>query len=120
MPDVSDPSPQAAALYKKYLSDAPLTPDEVKQRLDEYLQFVARVAQVNSVDSSLAQRIASLLETLMVEASPEKFKYVQAAARYFIEDEDAQGDLVSAAGFSDDIAVVNALCRHLGRPDLQL
>jgi hypothetical protein len=120
MSHVPDPSPQAAALYKKYLTDAPITPEELKQRLATYLEFVAKVSQVNTgVDHGLAQQIAQRLEEL-ADAPPEKFKFVQAAARYFTEDEDAEGDLVSAGGFNDDIAVLNALCRHLGRPDLQL
>jgi uncharacterized membrane protein YkvA (DUF1232 family) len=116
-----DPSPAASALFKKYLTDPPISAEEIRERLKTYLDFVARVAQVNpTVDESLGGRISETLEQLLKLTPPEKFKYVQAAARYFIEDEDAEADLVSAGGFDDDILVVNAVCHHLGHDELQL
>jgi uncharacterized membrane protein YkvA (DUF1232 family) len=121
MPKPPDPSPEAASLYKKYLNHPAQTLPELTQRLQDYLTFVARVSQVNSaVDHALAISIAERLQQLLATAPAEKFKYVQAAALYFMEDEDAEGDLVSAGGFDDDITVLNAVCHHCGRDDLRL
>lgn len=116
-----DPPAEATALFKKYLSDAPAPPEKVVARLKTYLAFVARVAEKNpQVNHELATSIADHLEQLLMSAPAEKYKYAQAAARYFIEDEDADEDLLSADGFADDISVMNSVCHHLGRDDLRL
>ena len=121
MSRTNDIPPEAQALFKKYLNDAPAPADKVVARLKTYLSFVARVQEVNpQVNHELASRVANSLEQLLLAAAPEKYKYAQAAARYFIEDEDADEDLLSADGFADDIAVLNSVCQHLGREDLCL
>lgn len=114
------PPPEAIALYRQYLKDDPLSAEKLTFQLDEYVEFVERVAKVNPiVDSALAFRISEVLRELVGVCPPDKLKFVQSAIRYFIEDEDAEGDLVSPGGFDDDILVVNSVARHIGHPELQ-
>lgn len=47
-------------------------------------------------------------------------KLAQVATRYFVLDEDGDGDLFSAFGFDDDLEVVNAVSRALGQKPLGL
>ena len=116
-----DPPPQAAALFKKYLAEPALTADQLSEQLRTYLEFVARVSQVNpQLNLALANRLAQGLEHLLALAPAEKFKFVQAAARYFIEDEDADLDLISDDGFDDDVMIFNQVAHHLGHDELQI
>jgi hypothetical protein len=45
---------------------------------------------------------------------------VQAAVRYFLIEDDADGDLDSILGLDDDADVMNAVLRHLGYDDWQV
>lgn len=117
----SNPPPEAVTLFRKYLKDPPQSLEKMFFELDEYLVLVEKVAERNRlVDDALAFRIAEAVREILRAAPPEHYKYAQAAARYFIEDEDAEGDLVTPGGFTDDILVINSVARHIGRPDLQL
>lgn len=113
--------PKAVALFKRYLSDPEVSPHEMADKLDAYLRFVARVAERNpEVNRERAEQIAGVLRELLSSAPEGKYRYAQAAAHYFVEDEDAEADLVSSAGFDDDLLVVNSVASHFGRPDLEL
>lgn len=117
----SEPPPEAVALFRSYLPDPALPPSKIQAQLDEYLDLVDEVSRGNEqVDNALAFRIAENLREILAAAPADKLRFVQAAARYFVEDEDANGDLVSVDGFDDDIMVMNAVARFIGRPDLQL
>lgn len=76
------------------------------------------------MDLDLAQRIGAACERLMSlhdDTAPlDQRRLIQAAVRYFIEDEDAAGDLESYMGFDDDAEVVNAVATHLGHPDWRI
>ena len=45
-------------------------------------------------------------------------KLAQVALRYFVLEDDGDGDLTSAFGFDDDLEVVNAVSRALGQAPL--
>ncbi len=63
-----------------------------------------------------AAAIAKLIDTLSPDASEVEGMLVQAAARYFVMYEDAESDF-AVGGLDDDIAVIDAVAAHLGRPD---
>ena len=52
------------------------------------------------------------------EVGEEARPYIKGALGYYIADDDAAGDLESAAGFDDDLEVVNACLRFAGLDDL--
>ncbi len=115
-----NPPPQAVALFRKYLKEPARSLEKMFFELDEYLVLVEKVAERNPrVDDALAFRIAEAAREILRAAPPDHYKYAQAATRYFIEDEDAEADLVTPNGFDDDILVLNSVARHMGRPDLQ-
>lgn len=51
---------------------------------------------------------------------PRSRKLAQVALRYFVLEDDGDGDLTSAFGFDDDLEVVNAVSRALGQTPLGL
>lgn len=113
------PPPEAVEIFQRFVNRPPLGPQELIEKLNEYLKFVDKVHQVNPhIDRELAHRIGGVLKQLVAVATAQNYGYLQAAALYFIEDEDASGDLVKPDGFDDDLLVVNAVARHLGHPEL--
>lgn len=56
----------------------------------------------------VAERCIALLELVGEETPEDARRLVQAAALYFVLDDDTESDIASAAGFSDDEAVVEA------------
>ena len=90
----------------------------------ELAQYVAAVHQLKAlsatIDLSTAERIAEVLGTLLGEHErngAEAQRLVQAAVEYFVREEDDE-EITGVLGFDDDIQVINAVIRSLGRPDL--
>ena len=111
--------PKAVALFKQYLKDEPKPVHVVAAELDSYLDFVGKAAARNEgVQWGLAQRLTDAAKALLTAAPDGKYAHAQAAARYLIEDLDADDDLIGSDGFEDDRLVLNAVAEHFGRPDL--
>ena len=111
--------PKAVAIFKQYLKQPERPAHELAAELDEYLEFVGRVAARNEgVAWDLAQRLTDAAKALLTAAPEGKYMYAQAAARYLIEDLDADDDLVGTDGFEDDRQVINSVALHFGRPEL--
>jgi uncharacterized membrane protein YkvA (DUF1232 family) len=66
----------------------------------------------------LAKRSVKLLERSAPDPSEANRQLIQAAVRYFVENDDAEDDLNSVVGFNDDAQVMNAVATYLGYPDL--
>lgn len=87
-----------------------------------YLETVRRVGPyVAFIDVAEAERLGrtalELIALLQPGQPPAVHVLVQAATRYFVlEDEDEE--VTGVLGFDDDIQVVNAVSRALGRADL--
>jgi hypothetical protein len=76
------------------------------------------------IDPTLARALVDasqrLLGTLTEDTPDGTRRLVQAAVRYFIIEDDADGDLDSILGLDDDAEVMNAVLRHLGYDDWQV
>lgn len=111
--------PKAVALFKQYLTETPKPVHQLAAELDAYLEFVGKAASRNEgVQWDLAQRLTDTAKALLTAAPEGKHMHAQAAARYLIEDLDADDDLVGSDGFEDDRLMLNAVAHHFGRPDL--
>ena len=82
--------------------------DLITSRKDQHLDV--------ATSSDLGRGLLRLLR----DCSDEDLSHAQAATYYFVESDDAEPDLSSARGFEDDACVFNAVCRHLGLPELQV
>jgi hypothetical protein len=67
---------------------------------------------------ALAEASEALLNRFPDEDSEDAKLLIQAAVRYFVLNEDAEGDLDSLVGFDDDAMVFNAVVEELGHEDL--
>ena len=68
---------------------------------------------------ALAQGLTALLD-LYPGCAPAHQALIVGATRYFVRQDDAEGDLVSVLGFDDDATVFNYVAGAVGRPDLKV
>jgi len=113
----------AHALMTRLLAEDPRPADWLRQQLRTHLATVRDAAEINPhLEPRLALRLVQVCEALLDEAASqgteEARRLVQAAVRYFIEDDDGEHDLTSVVGLIDDAEICNAVARALGRGDL--
>lgn len=115
--------PDAARELWRKLVTQPLVPvAELEGELRAYQQSLARSAQwSDDVDPVLARSLGKtcvkLLSTVSDGTPAAERQLIQAAVRYFILEDDAESDFDSVIGLDDDVEVLNAVLKHLGRSD---
>lgn len=108
--------------YEALLREAPVPAAAQRAEIERYLATVRVVApMVGFLDLDDAERLAeatlTLVGLLRPDSAPEVHAVVQAAVHYFVHEEDDE-EITGVLGFDDDIQVVNAVSRALGRHDL--
>ncbi len=110
----------AKPLWTKLMAEDLIPVHSLFAEVRSYQQTIQKRAwRDTDVDPALANALTEatlrLLSTLN-ESTPESTqRLIQAAARYFVIEDDADGDLDSILGLDDDAEVVNAVLSHLGR-----
>ncbi|MEX1367694.1 MAG: GNAT family protein [Nannocystaceae bacterium] len=112
----------AREVFDRLLREPLFDPDDLCREVRLYAEMLATAAQDDaSVDHELGRDIARTCEGLLLavtDATPEHARrQIQAAARYFVTEEDGDSDL-EIGGLDEDAAVANAVAEHLGRSDL--
>ena len=111
------------------LKEAPIPTSELRAQIEACLNKVRRAAKTDDlVDVDLVKGLAASCNNLLDEVDAggegeeaERFRRLtQMACRYFVLEEDTDGDLDSLLGFDDDASVFNAVCRALDRDDLKV
>lgn len=107
----------------RLLGEDPLPVEQLRQDLRAHLATVQEAAKINPhLEPRLAHRLVEVCHALLDEAASQGTddprRLVQAAVRYFVEDDDSEHDLTSVVGLVDDAEVCNAVARALGRGDL--
>ena len=109
---------------RRRLSAEELLPlDDLPDQITAYLEDLAhRSLEHEFIDLELAttigQRFHDLIDGVTIEMSREHRRLIQAAAKYFVTEQDADADTTSPIGFDDDTFVFNFVARELGRDDL--
>lgn len=112
----------ATEVFERLLKEPLRDPDDLTREVRLYVDILANAAaDTPSVDHELGRDIARTCEGLLMaisEATPEHTRrQIQAAARYFVTEDDGDSDL-EIGGLDEDAAVANAVAEHLGRSDL--
>lgn len=98
------------------------TADYLVTELDSYMRRVrVESARKPELNAHLVERMVEVLKVLLHEFSgfsDENRMVISAAARYFLDSDDAQQDFDDVFGFDDDLAVLNAALLAIGREDL--
>jgi hypothetical protein len=110
-----------AEILRRHL-EAPLaSPEILVERTRLYLKGLENLVNEGMViDLELATDLAIRCERLLgldSELPDPHRRLVQAAVRYFVDDEDADGDVESLIGLDDDGAVIEAVALAIGRSE---
>lgn len=114
--------PIGRVVFERLLTEALMDADALRGEIRAHVERIRAAAGENPyVDDILARDIARVCEGLLdavVDGTPEHTRrQIQAAARYFVTEEDGDSDL-AIGGLDEDAGVANAVARHLGRGDL--
>ncbi len=112
----------ARPVFDRLLREPLFDPDDLRREVGLYIDILANAGQDNaSVDVELGRDIGRTCDGLLMavtDATPEHTRrQIQAAARYFVTEEDGDSDF-EIGGLDEDAAVANAIAEHLGRSDL--
>jgi len=114
---------EAVEYVQTYLGEPALSAEDLATEVSTYLaELESLTATEEFLDIATARQIAAqcreLIRGLTQDDSVVARQLVHAAVRYFIEDDDAEGDTSSPIGFDDDAEVVEIIARELGREDV--
>jgi hypothetical protein len=109
--------------FAELLGRPALGAEALSAELGEYVHAVQQLKALSAnIDLLTAERVVAALEALLREHDrhgDEGRRLVQAAVEYFVREEDDE-EITGVLGFDDDIQVINAVIRALGRPGLLL
>lgn len=110
---------EARERFVELLREPLMAPERLLQEVEECVGVVRRVVMEGApLDVPFVEELAVRARGLVGRAGPgapeEVRRLVQAAVRYFVLADDAEGDLVSLLGFDDDARVLEAVERRLG------
>jgi len=113
----------APALVADLLAEPSIGHDDLLDAVADYLDEISLAAARDGfVDAKLGETVAEVCLELLADlgsgTSDKDNRLVQVAVRYFVVEDDADGDLTSVVGFDDDARVLNAILRLLGREEL--
>jgi len=107
--------------YLRFLKTRPLTRELLIAKVRKYIDTICEASdEEQHLDIATSSDLGRGLLRLLRDCPDEALPHAQAATFYFVESEDAEPDLSSALGFEDDACVFNAVCRHVGLPNLQV
>ena len=112
----------AREVFDRLVAEPLRDPADMRREVALYLEIIDNAARENPyVDNDLGRDIARVCDALLAaigDDTPDHTRrQIQAAARYFVTEEDGDSDLV-IGGLDEDAAVANAVAVHLGRRDL--
>lgn len=112
---------KAKPLWDKLLSEDLIPVHQLFAEVTEYRKAIEQARRMEHVDDTVANALADvsmkLLQTIGEATSETQRRLIQAAVRYFVLEDDIDGDLDSVLGFDDDAEVMNAVLAHLGHDD---
>ena len=103
-----------------FLAEDPIPVAELTAELEEDLRTVRHVAQLmRNFRFDALERLTQSALALLADTrdDPDRQRLAQVAARYLVEEED-DDEITGVLALDDDIAVINAIARAMGRPDL--
>ena len=112
----------AREVFDRLMTEPLRDPEDMRRECALYMQVIENAAAQNPyVDDDVGREIARICDALLAavdDDTPDHTRrQIQAAARYFVTEEDGDSDL-AIGGLDEDAAVANAVAEHLGRDDL--
>ncbi len=114
-------SEEHRARFHGFLTDPQEPAAKLERELDQYVSLMRAIApRVVGVDAVLIEQLAEVCRTLLHLPSPhaQAATVVNAATRYFLRKEADYDENTAVLAFNDDVEVINAVSKAVGRPDL--
>ena len=109
---------KAKPLWDKLLAEDLAPIHELFSEVAVYRKAIEQARRNDNVDHTVAIALADvslkLLQTITPKTPETSRRLIQAAVRYFVLEDDIDGDMDSVLGFDDDAEVMNAVTIHLG------
>jgi len=110
--------------FQELLQKPTLTVDDLRGQVEQYtatVKRVSRMVRLLDIDRALAlsHSASSLIDFIEADHPPAIKMLIQAAVHYFIFEEEDE-EVTGVLGFDDDVCVMNAVSRAIGRIDLVL
>ena len=112
---------EVSGFLRRFATERPWDVAVLRGELEAYLTSLELLADTEEfLDLRTARILAKQCAALLSRKfeSKQEHQLVQAAVRYFIEDDDAEGDTTSIIGFDDDAEVIAAVARELNRAEV--
>jgi hypothetical protein len=118
----SNLAPETIALVDKLLAEPLRTSADLREEVNAYQARIEDAGENADVELGLciATSCNGLLDLLDQDVPESQHRFIQLACRYFVEEEDEDGDLESMLGFDDDAEVLNLVADQLGHPELRV
>ena len=116
---------ESVDIFMRLVKEDVVPIEQTRREVAAYMAELENMVKANEfIDLRIARKCAEACKALLAQLSddsPQEHRgLVQAAARYFVLDEDGDGDLTSMIGFDDDAEVINAVATHLERGDVRI
>jgi len=113
----------SADFFQRLLAEPTLDAGDLWMMVRGHLVALREAEEAEELlDGRLGKALAEASEQLLYRFSDEDSEdarlLIQAAIRYFVLNEDAEGDMDSLVGFDDDAQVFNVVVETLGHEDL--
>lgn len=115
------PAETRVAYARLVAAERPVRREILTMRVATYLSHIeSAAADYGQMNVPLALALGQALLQLIDRCPEEHSPHLRAAVAYFAHSDDADHDFESPLGFDDDVAVFNAVCGHVGLPDLKV
>jgi len=115
-----DVPPEYRERARELLAEPLVELDALRDEVRAYVRTVEQVSKVvQMLDSATALRLSEVVLALTdgtLDTEPAR-RLVQLAGHYLVREDDDE-EVTGVLGFDDDVQVVNAVCRALGRDEL--
>lgn len=104
------------ARFDGFRKAPPESTEALGRELDNYVQMLENMSRrIRGIDFPLVEQIAEACKGLLaIPETAAEAPLANAGVRYFLRKEDDYDETTAVLNFSDDVAVINAVCQHLG------
>ena len=116
---------ELSASVQELLARPALSHEDILADLDDYTSTIDAVSRQRAdLDVHLAEMILRTCRTLLrddwASLDPAQQSLVRLACLYYLDSDDADGDLESPFGFEDDALILNLVLDFIGRTELRV
>ena len=110
------------ARFEGFCKQAAEPVEDLARELALYERMLQQMStRLRGIDFRQAHRVATACRQLLgLPLTGEHAQLANAAVRYFLRKEADYDETTAVLNFSDDIEVINAVCTHVGQPQLRI